>query len=368
MGLFDLTLPGMIKNAVSGKDDGGGKGIQVAADPYGRVRNQLIDWLTGNPKEGTQGQIGRPGKTYEGEMVAPLSEYENQSFDFLRKYGEKGADDNETMKNARSEINKTLTNQYDPTTSPYYQAVKAQAAVNLEDTQKNIASNAAGGGRYWSGARLAEQTDAAQESERGLNTLIGSLSENERQRRLDVLPQALAFGREEQNLPLQQATAFQTLGALPRSIRQAGDTATQNEWLRSQVEYPLEIAKLAAGVQTPPTYQQQPPSAIQQLLTAGGQGVGQMLPWLIMSGAMCWVASEIFGGWNHPKTVDARYFVNNIAPKWFRSFYLKHGERISKYIHDKPILKMALRPMFEIFAYIGKERKLAIWPLISLKF
>lgn len=329
-----------------------GGGTSVAADPYGRLREPLMDWLIP--------QIGQPGKSYGGEMVAPLSEQEGQSFDFLRKYGEQGYGD--TFQNAKGEINKTLTNQYDPTTSPYYQAVKAQSAKNLEETQRNISSNAAGAGRYWTGARLEQEGKAARESELGLNTLLGTLSENERQRRLDVLPQALQFGKAEQELPLQQATAYQALGALPRNIRQAGDTATQNEWLRSQVEYPMQIANMAAGIQTPPTYQQNPPSAIQQLLT----GAGQMLPYLLMAGmGGCWVASEIFGGWNEPKTEAARYFVNNIAPRWFKEFYLKHGEAIAKFIHDKPILKMALRPLFEVFAFIGRE---SLWQVTRLKY
>ncbi len=247
-------------------------GTKVAADPYGRLREPLMDWLIP--------QIGQPGKSYTGEMVAPLSEQEGQSFDFLRKYGEQG--DNETMKNARGEINKTLTNQYDPTTSPYYQAVKAQAAVNLDETQRNISSNAAGGGRYWTGARLEQQGKAARDSELGLNTMLGSLAEAERQRRLDVLPQAMQFGQAEQQLPLQQATAYQALGALPRNVRQAGDTATQNEWLRSQVEYPMQIANLAAGIQTPPTYQQNPPSGISQLLSGAGSAAGSAGTMMLM--------------------------------------------------------------------------------------
>ena len=354
-GLGGLTLPGIINNSTGGRNESNKSNLRVAADPYARVRNQLINWLTGDPSKGeTSGQIGQPGQSYQGEMVAPLSEYENKSFDFLRQYGEQGANSSETMNNARGEINKTLTNQYDPTTSPYYQAVKAQAAVNLQDTQKNIANNAAGGGRYWTGARLAEQGDAARDSELGLNTMLGGMAEKERQNRLNVLPQALAFGQNEQNLPLQQAGAYQALGSLPRSIQQAGDTANQNEWLRSQVEYPLEIGRLAAGVQTPPTYQQKPPSAMEQLLGIGGQAAGMWGMSKLLPVLMCWVAAEIFGGWNHPKTNAARYFVNNMAPVWFRDFYIKHGERIAEYIHDKPILKMALRPLFEVFSYLGR--------------
>ena len=353
------ALGGGVAAGLAGKKKGGG--TSVAADPYGRLREPLMNWLIP--------QIGQPGKSYTGEMVAPLSEQEGQSFDFLRKYGEQG--DNETMKNARGEINKTLTNQYDPTTSPYYQAVKAQAAVNLNETQRNIASNAAGGGRYWTGARLEQEGKAARESELGMNTLAGTMAENERQRRLDVLPQAMQFGQAEQQLPLQQATAYQALGALPRNIHQAGDTATQNEWLRSQVEYPMQIANLAAGIQTPPTYQQNPPSAISQLLGGLGSGAGQAGTMMLMSKLLpiimagCWVAAEVFNGWDDERTHQARYFINNIAPRWFKEFYLKHGEKIAQFIHDKPIFKMALRPLFEMFAFIGKE---SLWPHIQLKY
>lgn len=249
------------------------KELSVAADPYAEVRKPLIDWL--------KGKIGQPGESYKGEMVAPLSEQESKSFDFLRKFGEGGFGD--TFNQAKGEISKTLNNEYDPTTSPYYQAVKAQSAVNLEDELEGIKSDAAGAGRYWTGARLERQQDARSKNTLGLNTMLGALSENERQRRLNVIPQAMQAGQMEQQLPLQQATAFQSLGALPRQIEQAKDTSMQNEWLRSQVEYPFQIAQLAAGVQTPPTYQQNPPSTIQQLLTAGGQGLGQILPWLLMA-------------------------------------------------------------------------------------
>lgn len=77
-------------------------------------------------------------------------------------------------------------------------------------------------------------------------------------------------------------------------------------------------------------------------------------PWAVL-GAMCWVASEIFGGWYEPKTCMARHYIENIGPKWFKRFYIKYGKRIAKFIHNKPIFKLILRPLFEIFAYMGRE-------------
>jgi hypothetical protein len=71
--------------------------------------------------------------------------------------------------------------------------------------------------------------------------------------------------------------------------------------------------------------------------------------------ALCWVAKEIFGSWEHPKTIAARYYIQNYSPIWFRNFYLKYGERIANFIHNKPLFKLALRPLFEIFAMLGEQ-------------
>ena len=77
---------------------------------------------------------------------------------------------------------------------------------------------------------------------------------------------------------------------------------------------------------------------------------------------ICWVAAELFGGWNHPKTNSARFFVLNHAPKWFREFYIKHGEKFAEYIKDKPMIKALIRPLFEVFAYLGAtSNKEVIW-------
>jgi len=69
----------------------------------------------------------------------------------------------------------------------------------------------------------------------------------------------------------------------------------------------------------------------------------------------CWVAAEIFGGWMTPKTCSARYYVNEIGPIWFKNFYIKNGKQIAKFIHDKPIFKLILRPLFEYFVYRGRK-------------
>ena len=80
---------------------------------------------------------------------------------------------------------------------------------------------------------------------------------------------------------------------------------------------------------------------------AGGIGGGLMMA--------CHVASEVFGGWNQPETFFARIYVIFKSPKWFRNFYIKFGKRIATFIHDKPILKNMIRPLFESFAKRGRQ-------------
>lgn len=69
--------------------------------------------------------------------------------------------------------------------------------------------------------------------------------------------------------------------------------------------------------------------------------------------AACWVASEIFGGWMHPKTIGARIWVNILSPQWFMDAYYAHGERFAKFISNKPAFKAALRPFFEVISFFG---------------
>lgn len=222
------------------------EGVSAVADPYSSVREPLLSWLNS--------QIGKPTTSYQGEMVAPMTGQESQSLSFLDQYANRGTPS--TFSNAKDLVNKTLTGGFDPATSPYYQAMKAEAAVNNADTQNQIKSDAAGGGRFWSGARLQEQGRAKTASNNSLNTVMGSLAESERNRQMQAVPYAQQLADTESNQPLQTAAALQQYGQLPRAIQQAQDEAMYNEWLRSTQEWPLNIAQLAAGVQQAPLYQQ----------------------------------------------------------------------------------------------------------------
>jgi hypothetical protein len=57
---------------------------------------------------------------------------------------------------------------------------------------------------------------------------------------------------------------------------------------------------------------------------------------------MCWVAREVYGIEN-PKWLEFREWMLNDAPSWLRNLYIKYGERIAKFISNKPRVKSIIR-------------------------
>ena len=233
-------------------------------DPFESSRGALNSYLTEN--------IGKKGPTYAGERVAPLSGLEEQSLDYADRYANQPLK-GQSMQLAEDEIKKTLSGDYDPSTSTYYQAVKAEAERNLEDTQSRIADKAGGGGRYFGGARLRAQGNAARDTGISLNKTLGEMSERERERRFQAVPQALAVDSAVTGEAAKRAQTLQAIGALPREIQQAFLDAIYQEFLLSEYEYPLNIAQIAGGpAQREPIfvqqgYGQQKPAIGQQILS-----------------------------------------------------------------------------------------------------
>lgn len=87
----------------------------------------------------------------------------------------------------------------------------------------------------------------------------------------------------------------------------------------------------------------------------GGLGAAIGLGSQIFGGLFCWVASEVFGGWNHPQTQNARLFFIHESPRWILNLYKKYGEQFARFIHTKPHLKMFVRLVFTNLAKRGAK-------------
>lgn len=86
--------------------------------------------------------------------------------------------------------------------------------------------------------------------------------------------------------------------------------------------------------------------------TAGtqGQGVNISTPGGQVAtggqGGTCWVARAVYGETN-PRWLLFRAWLLGEAPAWLRELYIAHGEQFAAYIHDKPLLKAAIRTLMD---------------------
>ncbi len=259
-------------------DKNKGSGVSVAADPYGQVRAPLINYLSAGLSPSTAAQ-NQNFPQYQGQMVAPLSTAQNQSQKNLMQYANSSLNDNSTFQAGKSAINQMLNTTTDPSTSPYYQAIKAEANRNLGLTQQSVDNASAGGGRFWTGGRVQQQQQASSAAENSLNATLGNLALNEQQLKANILPTAQSYAATEQNYPLAQTAALQTYGALPQQYQQALDTALYNEWQAANYTRPDTTAQIAAAVQQPPLYQQNTstPSPFSQVAGPLGTAAGFLL-------------------------------------------------------------------------------------------
>lgn len=69
---------------------------------------------------------------------------------------------------------------------------------------------------------------------------------------------------------------------------------------------------------------------------------GSIIGGMAQGGMFCWVAREVYGIEN-PKWLEFRSWMLNDAPSWFRNLYVKYGEKIAKFISNKPHIKSIIR-------------------------
>lgn len=80
-----------------------------------------------------------------------------------------------------------------------------------------------------------------------------------------------------------------------------------------------------------------------QLRQSGfNQGASGMMGTAMAGGMMCWVAREVYGA-DNPNWVLFRYWMMNMAPVWFKALYLRFGQRMAKWISNKPRIKKLIR-------------------------
>lgn len=91
-----------------------------------------------------------------------------------------------------------------------------------------------------------------------------------------------------------------------------------------------------------------------------GKGLGTAAGAGLQGLVGCWIAAELYGGWNEPRTVDVREWIFEEFVKTFWGFLLGHlylhvGERVAGWIRRFPVLRKVFLPIFN--AALAKARE-----------
>jgi polysaccharide export outer membrane protein len=80
----------------------------------------------------------------------------------------------------------------------------------------------------------------------------------------------------------------------------------------------------------------------------GSSAIQQMnrFPYGFNPNTFCWVAREVYGAEN-PRWLLFRAWMLTEAPAWLREAYVAHGEEFAAWIHDKPLVKAALKTLMD---------------------
>jgi hypothetical protein len=70
-------------------------------------------------------------------------------------------------------------------------------------------------------------------------------------------------------------------------------------------------------------------------------------------GSGCWIAAALYGGWDDPRTIDVRRWLNTEFVKqpigrMVMKLYLRFGERIAEAVKRSAVVRAILRPLFDL--------------------
>lgn len=148
-----------------------------------------------------------------GENLTP---YERTALEQLGLYTGGGA--SPTSQAAEAEMLKTLRGEYNPETSAYYRPVIQGIEARRDAARDRLRRSSQLGGNLTSLSRVTAEANSDTEYEAQIAQMMLGLQQDERNRMLGVIPQALQYGQYVEEGPLRKAEANRTIGSIPRDL------------------------------------------------------------------------------------------------------------------------------------------------------
>lgn len=189
------------------------------------------------------------------QNVPGMSEAEQQSQSLLAQYMNTSLPSDYSL--GMDELRKTVQGGYDPMTSPEYQGYREASKLEEEDTVNALRRHGQLVGMGASPPLLGQEGKLRRGYSADRMSYLGSLMNSERNRQLGATGQLMEGADYASALPLRQATAGQSLGALPREIEAQQEEALFNS-IMQELLFPYEvqgnIASTLGGSGSPQMY------------------------------------------------------------------------------------------------------------------
>ncbi|MCJ7790535.1 MAG: hypothetical protein MUP69_10260 [Candidatus Atribacteria bacterium] len=184
-----------------------------------------------------------PTKNIPLQQIAGMTGNEQTVQNLLSKFLGTTATESPAYKLGMSELNKTLGSEYyDPTKSDFWKGFreksKTEEAGNISDIRRR---GQLGGGLY-SEPQMRTESEARSAASAERSTQLGSLYENERNRKANATATALGYAGFEETGVMNRLNAGSTIGAIPRNIENQKYQATYNQALgQTEADYASSV-------------------------------------------------------------------------------------------------------------------------------
>ncbi len=214
---------------------------------------------------GTEGAEGQPNQavstllnlmntTLQGQniplqQIAGMSANEQTTQSLLSQFLGTKATDDPAYKLGMGELQKTLGSEYyDPKKSDFWKGFRESSAMEEESNISDIRRRGQLGGGLYSDPNMREESTARSSASASRNMQLGSLYENERNRKANATATALGYAGFGEQGTMNRLNAGSTIGALPRTIENQKNQATYNQALgQTQSDYATQLAQI--GIQ-----------------------------------------------------------------------------------------------------------------------
>jgi len=208
----------------------------------------------GQPNQAVSFMLNLMNQNLEGQniplqQIAGMTGNEQTVQSLLSKYLGTSATNNAGYKAGMSEIQKTLSGDYNPEKSTFWKGYRDYSAMQEEKGVSDIRRRGQLGGGLYATPNMRTESDYRLGSQSQRNMMLGGLLDKERDRKSNAVAQALGYAGFEETGKTNRLQLGSTIGAIPRNIQNQKYQAAFNQASgQEQADWAKQLTEI--GMQT----------------------------------------------------------------------------------------------------------------------